>query len=103
MRPFFMRMKEWAEPFYHGMAWRRTRKAYKQSVGGLCEVCKAKGLIRPGVIVHHKTWLTRENIKNPDITLNWDNLQLVCRDCHAEIHKDPKRYTIDEMGRVIPR
>jgi len=80
-----------------------TRKAYKKSVGGLCERCREKGIVKPGVIVHHKIWLTPNNITDAGKTLNWENLQLVCRDCHAEIHKDPKRYTVDEYGRVTPR
>ena len=36
------------------------------------------------------------------VMLNWGNLQLVCRDCHAELHsgRGDRRYTIDEFGRV---
>lgn len=94
-------MQEWAKKFYTSKTWQKTRKAYKKSVGGLCERCRAKGIVKPGVIVHHKKWLTRERIKNPEYTLSWDNLELVCRDCHAEIHKDVRRYTFDENGKVI--
>ena len=96
-------MQDWAKKFYTSQAWKLTRKAYKKSVGGLCERCREQGIVKPGVIVHHKVWLTPYNIADPHRTLDWDNLQLVCRDCHAEIHKDPKRYDIDEYGRVIPR
>lgn len=61
-----------------------------------------KGLYRAGVIVHHKIHITPENINDPSVVLNWDNLQLVCRDCHAEIHgRLNKRYKLDELGRVI--
>ena len=62
----------------------------------------SKGIIRTGEIVHHKIELTPENIHNPDITLNFDNLQLLCRDCHAAVHKPEKRFKVDELGRVIP-
>lgn len=51
--------------------------------------------------MHHKIPLTPENVTDPDITLNWENLQLLCRDCHAAVHKPQKRYTVDELGRVI--
>lgn len=68
---------------------------------GLCEACLSKGLYRPGEIVHHKTPLTPENISNPEVTMNWDNLQLLCRDCHAVAHKPEKRYKVDELGRII--
>ena len=62
----------------------------------------SKGIIRTGEIVHHKIELTPDNIHNPDITLNFDNLQLLCRDCHAAVHKPEKRFKVDELGRVIP-
>lgn len=97
-------MREFAEQFYSGTAWRETRKAYAKSRGGLCERCLARGIIRAGVIVHHKTLLTPENIGDPDVTLNWDNLELLCRDCHgAEHQKIERRYTVDAQGRVSPR
>lgn len=67
----------------------------------MCERCYKKGLITPGEIVHHKIHITPENINNPDIVLDWGNLELVCRDCHAEIHgKKKKRFSVDENGRV---
>lgn len=57
----------------------------------------------PGEIVHHKIELTPMNIDKPEITLNWDNLELVCRNCHALIHggKDKSRYTVTETGELI--
>lgn len=45
-----------------------------------------KGIVKPGIIVHHKVYLTPTNINNPDVTLNWDNLQLLCIDCHNKEH-----------------
>lgn len=90
--------------FYATRAWENTREAYRKKARGLCEVCAAKGLIVPGEIVHHKIHLTPENINDPNITLNFGNLQLVCRRCHEEIHKQKdRRYTIDENGNVMPR
>ena len=98
-------MKEFARKFYASVAWKETRKAYRKSQGGLCERCKAKGLITPGEIVHHKVYLTPENINDPNVTLNFDNLELVCRACHEEehnslSHKAKKRYNVDAFGRV---
>ena len=74
---------------------------YARSKGGLCELCLAKGIYRPGEIVHHKTHLTTSNLSDPTIALNWDNLQLLCRDCHASQHKPERRYKVDELGRVL--
>ena len=93
--------REFAETFYNSPAWKRTRMAYAASVGGLCERCKARGIIRAGDTVHHKTHISQANINDPTITLDWNNLQLLCRDCHAAVHKLDKRYRVDDLGRVI--
>lgn len=96
--------KPYAQQFYSSEAWNQTRKAYRKSVGGLCEKCLAKGLYVPGVIVHHKIHLTPQNVHIPEIAMDWGNLELVCRECHAEEHgKRKKRYTVDGFGRVTPR
>lgn len=58
-------------------------------------------MYNPGVIVHHRIHLTPQNITNPMIVLNWNNLELLCRECHAKEHGKEKRYTIDELGRVM--
>ena len=97
---YFCNMKEFAKRFYKSKEWRETRHAYSKSVGGLCENCLRRGLYRPGEIVHHKEKLSPENINNPDVTLSWDNLELLCRDCHAKVHGSAKRYKVDRMGRI---
>ena len=63
------------------------------------------GVYTPGKIVHHKIWLTPDNIHDTSITLNWDNLMLVCQDCHAKVHKTEahERYLVDEFGNIAPR
>lgn len=96
-------MKPYAERFYKSKAWERTRKAYASYRKGLCERCYAKGLFVPGVIVHHKCHITPENITDPMVTLSFDNLELLCRNCHAEVHssKEGSRFVLDDEGRVI--
>lgn len=96
-------MKPYAEQFYKSATWVKTSKAYTKSVGGLCERCRSRGIIRAGELVHHITHISPENIHDESVTLNWDNLMLVCRDCHAELHKSRKRYKVDSMGRVTGR
>lgn len=94
-------MKEYAASLYSSKAWQRTREAYKKSVGGLCEICWSKGILKPGEIVHHRVHISPDNINDPEITLSFNNLQLVCRDCHAQIHdRKQRRYRVDDMGRV---
>ena len=72
-------------------------------VGGLCEDCMQRGIVVPAVEVHHIEFITPDNINDPNITLNPDNLVALCRECHRARHGKPKRYTIDEFGRVTPR
>jgi 5-methylcytosine-specific restriction endonuclease McrA len=92
--------------FYNSKAWKDTRRTYKQSVGGLCERCRAKGLITPAEIIHHKIPLNADNVQDLELSLGWCNLQALCRKCHGEIHEElngrpPKRYSIDDKGRII--
>ncbi len=97
-------MKEYARAFYKSRAWLKCRDSYIKSVGGLCERCLADGLIVPGYIVHHKCYLTPENINDPATTLNWDNLELLCLDCHNKEHfkeEHEKRYEVMPDGTVI--
>ena len=94
-------MQEFAKEFYSSRAWQECRKAYKKSVGGLCERCLKTGRLTPGEIVHHKIHLTPQNINNAAVCLSWANLECVCRDCHADLHsKKNKRFVIDAQGRI---
>lgn len=88
-----------AKDFYVSRAWQECARAYRQSVGGLCERCAAAGLIVPAEEVHHKIRLTPETLADPTIALNWDNLEALCKDCHLKEHNQ-RRWSVDEMGRV---
>lgn len=97
-------------PFYKTIQWKECRNAYMKAQRGLCEECLKMGLITPAEIVHHKIHLNPQNMSDPNITLNWDNLEAVCRKCHAEIHEGEyakqrrkQRYTVDMFGRVTAR
>lgn len=100
--------------FYHSDTWRKTRKSYIKSVGGLCELCLKNGIYKPARIVHHKIWLNSKNISDPNVTLSWSNLLAVCREHHEKIHNHPRfkfqnekdtsqlRYHVLDDGTVIP-
>ena len=92
--------QDFAKDFYNSSAWKACRKGYTKYRRGLCEKCLAKGIQKPGEIVHHRIQLTPENISDPEITMGYGNLMLVCRDCHALEHKPEKRYKVDDLGRV---
>ena len=67
----------------------------------MCERCYAAGKIVPGTQVHHRIRLTPQNIGKPEITLNWQNLELLCDECHHEEHEHGIRWRADAEGRVI--
>ena len=100
-------MKPWAKQFYNSKEWQACREAYIASKQGLCERCLAEGRISPGEIVHHKIYLTPKNISDPDITLNFDNLELLCQDCHNKEHSKQlptnDELMFDEYGNIVKR
>jgi 5-methylcytosine-specific restriction enzyme A len=74
-------MQIWAKGFYQSTAWRKCREAYIAYVHGLCERCQS-----PGYIVHHKVWLTPNNINDPNVSLNHMHLEYLCIECHNRTH-----------------
>lgn len=64
-------------------------------------------MVNPAEVIHHKIPLTDGNINDLSISLSWDNLQALCRQCHAEAHEEmylqrtKRRYKVDKCGRVI--
>ena len=97
--------RAFAKQFYSSKTWQDCRNEYAKRKQYLCENCLRKGLYRPGEIVHHKIHIDVINIERPEVALNGDNFELLCRECHAERHKKPddKRYTIDAAGNVSAR
>lgn len=78
--------KPFARQFYSSAAWQACRNEYAKRRHYLCENCLRQGIYKPGEIVHHKIELDPVNIENPEITLNPENLELLCRECHAKVH-----------------
>ena len=85
--------------FYSSPAWKNLREYIKKERGGLCEMCLRRGKYTAATLVHHIKPVTAENVNDPEITLNPENLMALCDDCHAAIHST-RRYTIDENGNV---
>ena len=94
--------QEWAKSLYSSLAWHKCRDSFYISRNGLCERCGEAGLI-----VHHKVWLTPSNINDPSITLNWDNLELLCNECHSKEHLGSEATTeevmFDSNGNLIKK
>ena len=73
--------RDFSRKFYNSKQWIKCREAFKESKFSICERC---GM--PGEEVHHKIYLTPENINDPYVTLSWDNLELLCMSCHSKEH-----------------
>lgn len=95
--------KPYAVAFYKSETWEQCRRTYLQSVGGLCERCLSSGEYNPAKIVHHKIYITPDNINVPAITLNHENLEALCQACHNKEHmgNHTRRYSIGEGGELI--
>ena len=82
------------ETFYHSKLWRDCRNAYAKNVGWICERCKNRNVnyekrdkeYFKQFIVHHKIYLTDENINDYSISLGFNNLELLCKACHNKEH-----------------
>lgn len=104
--------------FYQTKAWKQMRKIIWLKQSCLCNRCH-KAVYVDGIsdyipkgkrlkgIVHHKEYLTDNNYLDDFISLNEDNLEGICIDCHnkehfekAAIRNDLK---FDEEGNVIKR
>lgn len=87
--------------FYRSDKWKVARALKIASVGGLCEKCVAIG-----TEVHRKIHLTLENVGNPEISLNQDNLLLLCNECYNKEHgrfEGKKEYEFDADGNMVKR
>lgn len=71
-----------ANKFYDSKAWKLCRKYYIDKRinidGGMCEHCKE----RLGYIVDHKEELNDSNLDDVTVSLNHNNLQYLCIECH---------------------
>ena len=70
-------MKRVGDKIYHTSTWRKLRKYYYHKKHGICERCG-----EPGDIVDHIEEITIDNVNDPNITFNEENLQLLCLACH---------------------
>lgn len=83
--------------FYKSNAWYLARTLKVNSTDGKCERC---GSI--GEEVHHIIRLTPGNVKDYKISLNQENLELLCKTCHNKEHKRfNKKQQFDSDGNLI--
>lgn len=104
--------------FYKSKVWKRVRKNVWLKQNLLCARCKKPVYVdglsewipkekRTKGIVHHKEYITDLNVYDDNITINEDNLEGLCIDCHNEEHfkqsATRSEYAFDELGNLIKK
>jgi len=82
--------------FYRSAAWQQARLLKITSANGRCEKCGGVG-----EEVHHIVHVTPSNVGDLNVTLNHNNLILLCKECHNKEHLrfgGRKEYSFDENG-----
>lgn len=97
--------KEFSKRFYNSQRWQKTRAAFL-SAHPYCNRHELAGVIVPAEHVHHVIELDEENIKDPEITLSWDNLEALCHECHTKEHTAAAQCDdglfFDSDGNILP-
>ena len=91
----------WAKPFYSSPQWGDARRAALIRDRFTCQRCGARA-----EEVHHLTELSPTNINDVNITLNLDNLQSLCHECHSRITKRVEEdcgegFVFDSEGQLV--
>ncbi len=91
---------------YNSSAWKNLARNIRERQFYRCQVCGALN----ATAVHHIHPLTPENVENPRVALNPDNLILLCADCHNKVHDrayamsdERPLYSFDASGHVVGR
>ena len=80
------------QQIYQNKKWKDLRKE-KLMKNPLCEMCLQKGKTTPAIDVHHKdSFLNYEGNRRLEVAYNYDNLLSVCKECHAELHRNGRTY-----------
>lgn len=104
--------------FYNSKAWKNIRLGVWMNQKCLCNRCHKPVYVdglsewipkekRRTGIVHHKIYLDNINVYDPNITLDANNLEGLCKECHElEHHQDVsvrKGYVFDDEGNIISK
>lgn len=93
---------DYAKSFYASKEWVKCRTGFMQSKHYICERCGDTA-----AICHHKKYISPQNINDPNITLNWDNLEALCQTCHNQEHHSSQicvsGLAFDSKGNLIKK
>jgi 5-methylcytosine-specific restriction endonuclease McrA len=83
--------------FYKSDTWKLAREIKIRTVNGRCERCGGIGQE-----VHHRHRVTVDNVEDTSVSVNPENLILLCKDCHNKEHKRfSKEAQFDAEGNPI--
>ena len=109
----YIKRREELGKFYKSKKWQKARKNALMRDKYLCVLCAEEGRITNADVVHHKIHLSLENVDNPEISLNENNLISLCSEHHSQVHKgehamgriteENYNYTFDANGMLIPK
>ena len=92
--------KDFSKAFYKSKPWRAVREYVLRRDMYTCHDCSGRANE-----VHHIDELTQENIGDPNVALNPENLMSLCGDCHKKrTHSEgdvADGYEFDENGMVV--
>ena len=93
--------QEFAKAFYHSRQWIMARKQALSRDHYTCQLCDGRA-----EEIHHIIPLTPANITDYNISLNINNLQSLCHNCHNKITKGytgdiVEGYCFDDNGDVV--
>jgi hypothetical protein len=72
--------------FYASETWIKFRLAIIAERGPVCQKCKRVIGNSIDCTLHHAKELTPENVADASLSLNPENVLVVCHDCHNQIH-----------------
>jgi hypothetical protein len=72
--------------FYNSRTWRNFSKLLKTENNYMCYKCNKIELSTKNLIAHHKIELTEDNVDDVDVSLNKNNIDIICFYCHNRIH-----------------
>ena len=96
------------DKMFNDKRWPSIKAFVWQRDGGLCRVCKREGIeagvddgyIKSGFACHHVIPFESAKSKAEMERLFFDvnNIILVCKDCHAKIHREMKSHTKEKVA-----
>ena len=87
--------RELRKSAYNTTVWRKLRMSYMKE-HPVCEECIKNGKVTAADSIHHKKSPFKGNEVNWNLFLDPDNLESICRECHAKVHAE-------EHGFISPK